>query len=255
MVLNLNIFADSVEIAEELYSKRGEDVENARKAAEIYKNLATTEEDKEAKAELLIRHLGSLYYVGNQLTVKKEKLKFFRRGATLAETIVELVTESETPDEELLSWALYWRGVYLSKFGQTKGVLKSLGLAPDVKGAMKRIIEMGYEDINYYGTHRILGRIFYKIPGFLGGSKKKANVYLEKAFTETLAEGTGISVHGLNNVYYADALVAVGEKEKACEILKVFVEQDPTTFLEDRIPETAQEIVVAREAQKGHGCL
>ena len=180
MVLNLNIFADSVEIAEELHSKRGEDVENARKAAEIYKNLATTEEDKEAKAELLLRYLGSLYYVGTQLTVKKEKLKLFKGGAALTETIATLVTESETPDEELLSWALYWRGVYLSRFGQTKGVLKSLGLAPDIKSSMKRIIEMGYEDISYYGAHRVLGRVLHKIPGFLGEARKRPTFILRR---------------------------------------------------------------------------
>ena len=255
VVLNLSVFANSVEEADGWYGKRGEDVENVRKAVEIYKKLAAVEQDQETKVELVIKQLEALSYLGDKLTVKDEKLELFEKSVTLAKATTELVDESETPDEELLAQTLYWFGVHLSKFGRTKGVLKSLTKAPDVKKAMKRIIDMGYGDVNHYGAHRVLGRVFYKLPGMFGGDKSKAKAHLEKAFTETLVEGLGISSHGLNNIYYAEALRKKGEKAKACTILKTFVEQDPTTLLVTRIPETTEEIVLAQEILKDYRCL
>ena len=57
-----------------------------------------------------------------------------------------------------------------------------------------------------------------------------------------------MSVFGLNNLFYADALLYDKKKDEACTILKAFEKQDPETLMPDRIPETKKEIQTAQES-------
>jgi hypothetical protein len=74
----------------------------------------------------------------------------------------------------------YWLGVNNGKYGETKGVMKSLSLVKPIKNSMFKIIEVdrGYED---GGADRVLGRVFFKVPGIAGGSKDKSLEHLEKS--------------------------------------------------------------------------
>jgi hypothetical protein len=59
-------------------------------------------------------------------------------------------------------------------------VLKSLALVKPIKKDMNKVLELdrSYED---GGADRVLGRVFFKVPGFAGGSKDKSLEHLQKS--------------------------------------------------------------------------
>jgi tetratricopeptide (TPR) repeat protein len=112
------------------------------------------------------------YYIGTHTERKKEKKAIFSQGVYWSQKAVEL--DPEKPDGH------YWLGVNNGKFGEVKGVLKSLALVKPVKQSMNKVIELdrSYED---GGADRVLGRVYFKLPGFAGGSKDKSREHLEKS--------------------------------------------------------------------------
>lgn len=152
-----------------------------------------------------------LYFIGEHTEKKKEKKSIFDRGVYYAEKAVEL--EPEKPDGH------YWLGVNHGKVGETRGVLKSLSLVKPIKNAMNKVIELdrSYED---GGPDRVLGRVFFKLPGFAGGDKQKSLEHLLKS-KEYGPEDA------VTRVYLAETYLALKEKEKAREELEYVVNMEP----------------------------
>lgn len=146
-----------------------QDMETAQKALSLYRQAANIMENK---YEALWRISRMMYYVGEHTESKKEKKNTFAQAVYFADRAVE--ANPEKPD------AYYWRGVNNGKVGETRGVLKSLSLVKPIKQDMNKVIEIDrtYED---GGADRVLGRVYYKLPGFAGGSKDKSQEHLEKS--------------------------------------------------------------------------
>ena len=124
--------------------------------------------------------------------------------------------EPEKPD------GYYWLGVNYGVYGEARGVLKSLSLVGDIKEAMNKVIELdrGYED---GGPDRVLGRVYFKVPGIAGGSKKKSLEHLLKS------KEFGPN-DPLTRSYLADTYLALKEVDKAREELEyvLSMESDPS---------------------------
>ncbi len=101
----------------------------------------------------------------------------------------------------------FWLGVAYGKYGEAKGIFKSLSLVKPIKQEMKRVIEL---DENYEcgGAYRVLGRLYFKVPGIMGGSKSKSLEYL-------LKEKKMCPSNILGRYYLADTLRKVGKKKEA----------------------------------------
>jgi tetratricopeptide (TPR) repeat protein len=86
---------------------------------------------------------------------------------------------------------------------------------------MNKVIELdrGYED---GGPDRVLGRVYFKLPGIAGGSKKKSLEHLLKS--KELAPNDA-----LTRCYLAETLLSLKEKDKAREELEyvLSLESDP----------------------------
>jgi tetratricopeptide (TPR) repeat protein len=164
----------------------------------------------ENKYEALWRIARMQYYIGAHSESKKEKKKIFAQGIYYAERAVE--SGPEKPD------GYYWLAVNQGKYGEVKGVLKSLSLVKPIKRSLNKIIELdrSYED---GGADRVLGRVYFKVPGIAGGSKKKARIHLEKS----LEYGPD---DPLTKLYYAESLMKAKEIEKAREILESILNMD-----------------------------
>ena len=154
-----------------------------------------------------------LYYVGKNTESKKERRIIFSQGVYYAKKAVML--EPEKPDGH------YWLGVNYGVYGETKGVLRSLSLVKPIKEAMNKVIELdrGYED---GGPDRVLGRVYFKLPGFAGGSNKKSLEHLLKS--KELGPNDP-----LTRCYLADTLLSLKEVDKAREELDYVLgmESDP----------------------------
>lgn len=178
-----------------------------------------------------------LYYIGEHTEKKKERKNIFARGVYYAEKAVEL--EPDKPDGH------YWHGVNNGKYGETRGVLKSLSLVKPIKRAMNKVIEIdrSYED---GGADRVLGRVYYKLPGFAGGSKDKSLEHLLKS----KEYGPDDAV---TRIYLAETYLAIKQKDKAREELEYVLnmEQDSRWITAiDENKEVARELLESKKFKK-----
>jgi tetratricopeptide (TPR) repeat protein len=175
-----------------------------------------------------------MYYIGEHTEEKKEKKGIFDRGVYYAEKAVAL--EPEKPDGH------YWLGVNHGKVGETRGVLKSLSLVKPIKNAMNKVIELdrSYEE---GGPDRVLGRVFYKLPGFAGGDKKKSLEHLLKS--KEFGPNDAVT-----RVYLAETYLALKDKEKAREELEDVVNMESDNrwlYAIDENKEIARELLESKK--------
>jgi len=199
-----------IEKADGIYQEMT-DMAAAEKALELYRQALVQEEDKYEPFWKIAR---IQYFIGEHTEKKKDKKTIFSQAVYHAEKAIDL-----NPDEPD---GYYWRGVNNGKYGEAKGVLKSLSLVKPIKSDMNTVIEMNrdYED---GGPDRVLGRVYFKLPGLAGGSKEKSLEHLLKS--KELGPDDC-----LTRVYLAETLMAMNEYEKARPELEFVLnmEDDPS---------------------------
>ncbi len=195
--------------ADELFAQMT-DMETAQKALDLYRKALNLTEDKyEPYWKISRMH----YYIGEHTENKKDKKNIFSQGIYYAEKAIELCPDK--PD------GYYWRGVNNGKYGETRGVLKSLFLVKPIKNDMNKVIELDpeYED---GGAYRVLGRVYFKLPGFAGGSNEESLKLLKKSIEMGPNDAN-------TRLFLGETLLAMGEIEKAREELEfvLSLEDDP----------------------------
>jgi len=181
--------------ADALYAQM-QDLETAEEALGLYRDALIAADNKYEAYWKIAR---VLYYVGEHKDKKKDRQNTFAQGVYHAEKAMALGPEK--PD------GYYWRGVNNGKYGETRGVLKSLSLVKPIKSDMNKVIELNraYEE---GGPDRVMGRVYFKLPGIAGGDKDKSLEHLLKS-KEYGPEDA------LTRVYLADTYLAHKEVEKA----------------------------------------
>ena len=181
--------------ADALYAEM-QDMAAAEEALALYRDVLVAADDK-YEAYWKISRI--MYYIGEHQESKKDRQTTFAQGVYHAEKAMAL--EPEKPD------AYYWRGVNNGKYGETRGVLKSLALVKPIKSDMNKVIELNraYEE---GGPDRVLGRVYFKLPGFAGGSKDKSLEHLLKSKEYGPDDA-------LTRVYLADTYLDRKEVDKA----------------------------------------
>jgi tetratricopeptide (TPR) repeat protein len=202
--------------AEDLYRQR-EDLSKAKEAMKLYEEIIEIDpQNYEAHWKLA----KTIYYIGER-SPKAERLFLYKKGIEIAKKAVKLGPNK--PEGHFFLAVLY--GVY----GQTRGVLKSLFLVDDIKKEVYKTIAIN-PTIECGGPYQLLGRLYYELPGFFGGSKKKSLRLLLKA--KSICDSDPLTY-----LYLADTYLALGEKEKAKEELKKAIEIEPHP---DLIPEAKE---------------
>ncbi len=113
----------------------------------------------------------------------------------------------------------FWLGVLYGVYGETKGIFKSLAMVPGIKQEMQTCMELD-PSVEGYGPDRVLGRLYFKLPGFKGGDNKKSIQYLESSLK-------GAPTNALTKLYLAETYKDEGMKEKAMDQLKGIVSMTP----------------------------
>lgn len=232
-----------------LYARHGDIVNGQDVNEQAIATLADAEtqaQNPDLKYDILTLESQAYFWKGKHTTGNNEQMTVFNTGMQKADAARQI-----NPD---YADAYYYYGINLGDWAIAKGVLASLTrkneLISSAQGALDRDAKDGTpgEALDGYGPDRTLGRIYFKLPGFAGGSHATSLQYLEKAFAsaknyacnvdylaETLADGTG------------------AEKDRAKQILHDLLANDPSTYNPARVNDTTEEFGDARQLLKELG--
>lgn len=141
--------------------------DHADKAMALYKKLAESDPKNEAALWRLSR---SYRWRGDLARSSDEKLAAYRESQRWAEKAIEADPESVGGHLML--------GIAYGRIGETQGVMKSLSLISPIKSEMNRVLS---RDPQNDTAHHVLGVLYRKVPGLMGGSTKKSIELLETA--------------------------------------------------------------------------
>ena len=99
----------------------------------------------------------------------EEKLDAYERGRQAGRRAVELAPRN--------AQAHFWYATNSGRWGQTKGVMRSLFLLPSVKEEMRVALDL---DPTFPGTYALAGSVFYEVPGLFGGDLDKSEEMFRK---------------------------------------------------------------------------
>ncbi len=105
----------------------------------------------------------------------EEKLEAYEQGRQAATRAAEMAPRNGR--------AHFWYATNAGRWGQTKGVMRSLFLLPEVKRGMETALEL---DPRYPPAYVLAGTVYYEVPGLFGGDLEKS----ERLFR------TGLEVDG-----------------------------------------------------------
>ncbi len=196
--------------------------------------------DADLRYDVLVFHSKVLYWIGNHIVDKAPAKVAFEKGYTLAAEAKAI--NADYPE------AFYFYAVNLARWAKKNGIVESLQRKGELMDNLRMAIErtnrdgVAGEEIEFYGANRVLGKMYYELPGFAGGSWAKSTENLTIAYEKA-------PNHSLNVIYYAEVLMK-GSKEdekKACVVLATMLAQDPATLLPERAQETTEDFVEAKE--------
>ncbi|MGQ9618406.1 MAG: tetratricopeptide repeat protein, partial [Candidatus Aminicenantia bacterium] len=199
-----------------LYEER-ENLENAKAAQKCYED-AIKEDPKNYEAHWKLAK--TIYFIG-QRSPENVRVSIFKNGVEIAKKAVAL--EPNKPEGH------FWLGVLYGVYGEARGVMKSLFLVDDIKEQMNITLKLD-PSIEGGGPYRLLGRMYYKLPGIAGGSKDKSLEYLLKAKEIC-------PTNALTKIYIAETYLAKKMKEEAKKELREGIEMEPDLRW---IPETKE---------------
>ncbi|MEK7287542.1 MAG: tetratricopeptide repeat protein [Elusimicrobiota bacterium] len=218
--LSVPILLDEAQIA---YNERA----NFEKGWQAVHFWQTALETDPANYEALWKLARAHRWLGDH-SQDNEKLDIYSKGKDYAERAVRA-----NPDGV---WGHYWLGACLGKYGETKGVFKSLMLVGPIRDEMEKVLKL---DSAHAGANYILGALYRKAPGRpLGiGNKKKSLQYAKKA-VELDPASVRYAV-GLGEAY-----LAVGNRQEAKEVLEEVLKMPPNP---EYIPESLDDKEIAQK--------
>jgi hypothetical protein len=231
----------SLENAKKLYAQRS--ATSMKAVDDSLAALATAEgqaQDKELKFDILILESRALYFKGTHADGDNAKKDLHSRGQAKADAAEALTSD--------YAESAYYAGINLARWGEANGIISSVSQVPTLKKYMAKSMDRTTRDdkagetVDGFGAHRVLGRMYKKLPGLLGGSHSESVKELDKAVK-------GDPTTALNVVYLADSLMKDGNDAEQAEgrrLLTDLLAKDPSKLNADRAVEAAEEFAAGR---------
>jgi tetratricopeptide (TPR) repeat protein len=102
-------------------------------------------------------------------TTAEDKLAAYEQGRQAARRAAELAPRNAR--------AHFWYATNAGRWGQTKGVLRSLFLLPEVKRGMETALEL---DPRFPPAYVLAGTVYYEVPGLFGGDLEKSEALFRR---------------------------------------------------------------------------
>jgi hypothetical protein len=162
-----------------------------------------------------------------------EKLAAYDRGRQVGRRAIDLAPRSAA--------AHFWYATNTGRWGQTKGVVRSVFLLPEVQREIDTVIAL---DPKFTGVYALAGNVYYEVPGFLGGDLAKAEAMFRKGLAQD-PRFTGMRV-GL-----AKTLIKAGRTGEARRELDAVVSETSPTNPADWVVKDAPEARRLLESIRG----
>ncbi len=144
-------------------------------------------------------------------TTTEDRLAAYDRGREIGRRAVELAPKNHD--------AHLWYAINTGRWGQTKGIMRSLFLLPTVREEIDVILALDPRSVR---GNALAGNVMLELPGLVGGDRAKA----EEHFRKALATDAKFTVA---RVDLARALIASGRYDDARrELQSVIAERAPT---------------------------
>jgi len=233
MLMSVNAFGASSTEGDLLYSQRGTDVQNALKAAEVFKQVAQESRSNQEKGVALYKEAQALYYFGGSLNSKEAKKENYTRAYKAAEVAVGVLSKSRgVPAEGVsntnLAFAHYFYSINLARWGQANGISASIKQLPNLMRNLELVNTLD-ETIEEFGALRTTGRTKFKVPASLARLMGLSDFSTEDAYNDLFDayDNTVVYVEELdveiskNSTtvnYLLDVLADLGERGEFCDI-------------------------------------
>lgn len=185
---------------EELFRQRA-DLEKAKEAAEAF-SLALGRDPASERAAAQLAWAS--YWIGNHEHDPQAKLAAYQRG-------IDAAKQALTHHPNSLA-GHFLLGVNYTGYGSTKGILNSLALVNPIMESMEAVIKRD-PSFDGGGAYRVLGRVYYKLPGLFGGSNAKSIEYLRLAIKYGPRRWQ-------SHIFLAETLLDEGAKDQARSLLE-----------------------------------
>jgi len=167
---------------------------------------------KDRKVETMAMLSYVQFLIGDvRAATPEDKLAAYDRGREIGKRAVELAPKSHD--------AHLWYAINTARWGETKGVLRSLFLLPTIREELGILLELDPRSVR---AHILAGNVLLEVPGFAGGDRAKAEEHFKKAL-EIDPRFTNARVD-LARVYIVDARYA----EARLELSRVVNETSPS---------------------------
>lgn len=243
-------FADDAQViaglekAQALFDQRSaEDPQPIEDAIATLAALEGQADDSDLNYDVLILESRAYYWKGERQTTRNDRMAVHQLGRNKADAAAEI--------NDGYADAYYFGCINLARWAEANGVLESMNQKDALLGYLDKIMERNArnglpgENIDGDGPNRMSGRIYFKLPGILGGSRAKSLQYLEKAIKNSEENNYKVP---LNHVYYAETLSTGNgaERARAKQVLTEILQINPEIYNPKRIPESRQELEQAR---------
>lgn len=115
-------------------------------------------------------------------TTPEEKLAAYEQGRQAARRAAEAAPGNAR--------AHFWYATNAGRWGQTKGVVRSLFLLPEVRKGMETALEL---DPRFPPAYALAGTVYYEVPGLFGGDLEKSEALFRRGL-EVDPRFTGLRV-------------------------------------------------------------
>jgi tetratricopeptide (TPR) repeat protein len=158
-----------LETARALVARYDQDPARLDRAREVLEAAAA----REPQPEMLILLSRVDYLWGDiRATTTDDKLAAYERGRQAGQQAIALAPESAE--------AHLWYAVNTGRWGQTKGVLRSLWLLRPLRHELETIFSL---DPRMAGAHVLAGNVDFEVPAMVGGNRQRAEEHFKTALT------------------------------------------------------------------------
>jgi tetratricopeptide (TPR) repeat protein len=177
------------------------------RARELLESALAT--DAQVETMIMLSYVHFLW-ADTRATTTEDKLAGYERGRQVGERAVELAPRNAE--------AHLWYAINTARWGQTKGIMRSLFLLPTVKREIETILTLDPRSVR---GHSLAGNVSMEVPRLAGGDRAKAEQYFKKGL-ELDPRFTVLRVD-LARLYIADGRYAEARRE----LMRVLEERTP----------------------------